>query len=125
MFFFYIQITHILHTFKKTNQNINNNISSNNKQNFNKFKEDFVPEDPLSECDIYEFECDYSRCIPIEKKCDGYPDCDDETDEIDCPPFTGKTKREPEKLFFGTLKSPLVKVTPFTNNPFFGQLLIF
>ncbi|KAM7349794.1 terribly reduced optic lobes isoform 6-T6 [Cochliomyia hominivorax] len=52
--------------------------------------EDFVPEDPLSECDIYEFECDYSRCIPIEKKCDGYPDCDDETDEIDCPPFTDK-----------------------------------
>lgn len=51
---------------------------------------DFEPDDTLSECDLFEFECDYSRCIPIEKKCDGYPDCDDETDEIDCPPFTGK-----------------------------------
>ncbi|XP_049312042.1 basement membrane-specific heparan sulfate proteoglycan core protein isoform X28 [Bactrocera dorsalis] len=49
---------------------------------------DFEPDPALSECDIYEFECDYSRCIPIEKKCDGYPDCDDETDELQCPPFT-------------------------------------
>ncbi|XP_054087653.1 basement membrane-specific heparan sulfate proteoglycan core protein isoform X5 [Zeugodacus cucurbitae] len=49
---------------------------------------DFEPETALGGCDIYEFECDYSRCIPIEKKCDGYPDCDDETDELECPPFT-------------------------------------
>lgn len=53
---------------------------------------DFEPDPALSECDIYEFECDYSRCIPIEKKCDGYPDCDDETDELQCPPFTGTSQ---------------------------------
>ncbi|KAI8120669.1 Basement membrane-specific heparan sulfate proteoglycan core protein [Lucilia cuprina] len=58
--------------------------------------EDFIPEDPMNSCDIYEFECDYSRCIPIEKKCDGYPDCDDETDEIGCPPFTDCNSNEYE-----------------------------
>ncbi|XP_050331104.1 basement membrane-specific heparan sulfate proteoglycan core protein isoform X11 [Bactrocera neohumeralis] len=57
---------------------------------------DFEPDPALSECDIYEFECDYSRCIPIEKKCDGYPDCDDETDELQCPPFTVATRHTPE-----------------------------
>lgn len=74
-------INHHLHLIETT-QNIWYRYFDNPK--------DFEPEDSLSECDLYEFECDYSRCIPIEKKCDGYPDCDDETDEIDCPPFTGK-----------------------------------
>ncbi|KAH8387838.1 hypothetical protein KR093_009841, partial [Drosophila rubida] len=44
--------------------------------------------DPLHECDLYYFECDLGQCIPLEKKCDGYPDCQDETDELGCPPFT-------------------------------------
>ncbi|XP_037931811.1 basement membrane-specific heparan sulfate proteoglycan core protein [Teleopsis dalmanni] len=56
--------------------------------NYDDTNYDFDQEPTLNECDIYEFECDYSQCIPIEKKCDGYPDCDDETDELDCPPFT-------------------------------------
>ncbi|XP_034139567.1 basement membrane-specific heparan sulfate proteoglycan core protein isoform X14 [Drosophila guanche] len=44
---------------------------------------------PLNECDILEFECDLGQCLPLEKKCDGYTDCGDETDELDCPAFTG------------------------------------
>ncbi|KRF94151.1 uncharacterized protein Dmoj_GI15893, isoform D [Drosophila mojavensis] len=44
--------------------------------------------DPLNECDLYYFECDFGQCIPLEKKCDGYADCQDETDELDCPAFT-------------------------------------
>lgn len=43
-----------------------------------------------SGCEIYYFECDFGQCTPLEKKCDGIPDCEDETDEIDCPAFTGK-----------------------------------
>nr|XP_017095012.2 basement membrane-specific heparan sulfate proteoglycan core protein isoform X7 [Drosophila bipectinata] len=43
---------------------------------------------PLNECDILQFECDYGRCLPIEKQCDGKLDCDDETDERDCPAYT-------------------------------------
>ncbi|XP_055844274.1 basement membrane-specific heparan sulfate proteoglycan core protein isoform X29 [Episyrphus balteatus] len=38
-------------------------------------------------CELYEFECDQAQCVPIEKRCDGYPDCDDETDESNCPPL--------------------------------------
>ncbi|EDW00229.1 GH12750 [Drosophila grimshawi] len=44
--------------------------------------------DPLNECDLYNFECDFGQCIPFEKKCDGYADCEDQTDELDCPAMT-------------------------------------
>ncbi|SPP89189.1 blast:Basement membrane-specific heparan sulfate proteoglycan core protein [Drosophila guanche] len=47
---------------------------------------------PLNECDILEFECDLGQCLPLEKKCDGYTDCGDETDELDCPAFTATTR---------------------------------
>ncbi|XP_033169646.1 basement membrane-specific heparan sulfate proteoglycan core protein isoform X23 [Drosophila mauritiana] len=43
---------------------------------------------PLNECDILEFECDYSRCLPLEKKCDGYADCEDMSDELECQSYT-------------------------------------
>ncbi|KAH8286775.1 hypothetical protein KR018_007424, partial [Drosophila ironensis] len=42
---------------------------------------------PLNECEILEFECDYGRCLTLEKKCDGIVDCDDETDEFDCTAY--------------------------------------
>ncbi|XP_053952208.1 basement membrane-specific heparan sulfate proteoglycan core protein isoform X5 [Anastrepha ludens] len=64
--------------------------------NYDDANYDFEPDPALSECDIYEFECDYSLCIPIEKRCDGYPDCNDETDEFNCPPFTEAIRHSPE-----------------------------
>ncbi|XP_041563042.1 basement membrane-specific heparan sulfate proteoglycan core protein isoform X19 [Drosophila elegans] len=45
---------------------------------------------PLNECDILEFECDYSQCLPLEKKCDGYVDCEDESDEFECQSYTDR-----------------------------------
>ncbi|XP_011298034.1 uncharacterized protein [Fopius arisanus] len=30
------------------------------------------------------FQCDSTRCIPVDWKCDGHVDCADQTDEIDC-----------------------------------------
>lgn len=105
--FIYFSVSYIHYPYKHHHRHLN--TQTNTKQNSQKqirssqLKEDFVPEDPLSECDIYEFECDYSRCIPIEKKCDGYPDCDDETDEIDCPPFTGNSET-PTQLTVSELK---------------------
>ncbi|XP_020802671.1 basement membrane-specific heparan sulfate proteoglycan core protein isoform X7 [Drosophila serrata] len=43
---------------------------------------------PLNECEILEFECDFGQCLPLDKKCDGNMDCDDETDELDCQSYT-------------------------------------
>ncbi|XP_070144253.1 basement membrane-specific heparan sulfate proteoglycan core protein isoform X4 [Drosophila kikkawai] len=43
---------------------------------------------PLNECEILEFECDFGQCLPLDKKCDGNIDCDDETDELDCQSYT-------------------------------------
>lgn len=37
------------------------------------------------ECEPNEFACDGSRCIPKSKQCDYVEDCDDGTDEHDCP----------------------------------------
>lgn len=37
------------------------------------------------ECEPNEFACDGSRCIPKSKQCDHVDDCDDQTDERDCP----------------------------------------
>lgn len=40
------------------------------------------------ECGAGEFACDTSRCIPSEKRCDETADCDDGSDERDCPETT-------------------------------------
>ncbi|KAL9883895.1 terribly reduced optic lobes isoform 7-T9 [Glossina fuscipes fuscipes] len=50
----------------------------------------------FTECELYEFECDYSKCIPNDKKCDGFADCDDDTDESDCQSYTVTTVLTPE-----------------------------
>ncbi|XP_039497795.1 basement membrane-specific heparan sulfate proteoglycan core protein isoform X32 [Drosophila santomea] len=50
---------------------------------------------PLNECDILEFECDYTQCLPLEKKCDGYADCEDMSDELECQSYTATTRLKP------------------------------
>lgn len=37
------------------------------------------------ECLENEFSCDENKCLPSRFKCDGIPDCDDATDEENCP----------------------------------------
>lgn len=34
-----------------------------------------------------EYECDFKRCLPLTQKCDGYFNCDDRTDELNCSKF--------------------------------------
>ncbi|CAF4898412.1 unnamed protein product, partial [Rotaria sp. Silwood2] len=31
-----------------------------------------------------EYQCDVQRCLPLTQKCDGYYNCDDRTDELNC-----------------------------------------
>ncbi|XP_070498297.1 protein PFC0760c-like, partial [Chironomus tepperi] len=44
-----------------------------------------APEENPIECSDNEFNCDVTRCISIDKHCDGTADCTDESDEINCP----------------------------------------
>ena len=42
-------------------------------------------------CGRDEFTCSGSgKCISIELKCNGFPDCDDNTDEVDCREYRGR-----------------------------------
>jgi hypothetical protein len=37
-------------------------------------------------------QCDVQRCLPLARKCDGYFNCDDRTDELNCSKSLIKTK---------------------------------
>ncbi|CAG4984191.1 unnamed protein product [Parnassius apollo] len=41
---------------------------------------------PTTLCATNEFRCDFTRCLPNDRRCDRQPDCDDGTDEAGCPP---------------------------------------
>ena len=40
-------------------------------------------------CSDNEFQCNNGRCLDIRRKCNGYDECGDRSDEVDC----GKLKR--------------------------------
>lgn len=46
----------------------------------------YAPDAPRSDevCQLNEFQCDGTRCIPLEKRCDQIDDCSDHTDELNC-----------------------------------------
>ena len=51
-------------------------------------------------CDKSQFSCinnGVRECLPNSWKCDGYPDCQDGTDEVGCPTVTDSPKTTPDQ----------------------------
>lgn len=63
------------------------------RNNFKKiFKNLLIDEKKLPiECPEGEFNCDVTRCISDDKRCDGTKDCQDEADESNCPALETST----------------------------------
>ena len=40
-----------------------------------------------------EFQCDIQRCLPLTQKCDGYYNCDDRTDELNCSMYQRRNEQ--------------------------------
>ncbi|KPI92028.1 SCO-spondin [Papilio xuthus] len=47
----------------------------------------------IDSCAAYEFRCDNTRCVHRRRQCDRQQDCDDGSDEADCPPGKGSSRQ--------------------------------
>lgn len=48
-----------------------------------------IIDDDDGQCADNEFLCDYDKCISKAQECDGTLDCNDQTDELNCPQHQG------------------------------------
>lgn len=59
-----------------------------------------------------QFQCDMQRCIPLTQKCNGYYNCNDQTDEVNC----SKNRTFAEKIF--RFERNLLDITACPSNQF-------
>ena len=64
----------------------------------------------LGSCKEYQFQCDNGECIKLEKKCDGWPNCRDKSDET-ASACDGKLYLTSLKLIMliGTTENKIIK----------------
>lgn len=73
---------------------------------FLSFTGNVIDEDD-DQCAENEFMCDHDKCILKVQECDGTVDCNDGTDELNCPQHQGLCVEEIDFIFSLVLRSPI------------------
>ena len=65
------------------------------------------------------FQCDGTRCIPVDWRCDGHLDCEDHSDEIGCGECAASSSPSSSSPAFSTkiVKKPILAKNTVSKSP--------